>query len=162
MDLQKASRLQILTGWKEIANYLRRGVRTVQRYERELALPIHRPAGKSLAAVVALQTELDNWVSKSPRRVDSRPNRRALDTRTNKLRADFLQIDSEIALTFSAIALRATNQEQKRRTIRTARKAYDTITQLRESTDLSASDSDKLEANLRRLKTELESLGQRF
>ena len=163
MDLQKASRLQILTGWKEIANYLRRGVRTVQRYERELALPIHRPAGKSLAAVVALQTELDNWVSKSPRRVDSRPHSRALlDTRTNKLKADFLQIDSEIALTFSAIALRATNQEKKRRTIRTARKAYDTITQLRESTDLSASDSDKLEANLRRLKTELESLGQRF
>ena len=42
----------------------------------------HRPAGKSLAAVVALQTELDNWVSKSSRRVDSRPNRRVLDTRT--------------------------------------------------------------------------------
>src|SRR5215472_4147953 len=122
MDIQKASRLQILTGWKEIANYLRKGVRTVQRYERELELPVHRPAGKSLAAVVALQTELDNWVSKSPRRVDSRPHSRALlDTRTNKLKADFLQIDSEIALTFSAIALRATNQEKKRRTIRTAR-----------------------------------------
>ena len=36
-----------LNGWKEIANYLGKGVRTVQRYERTLALPVRRPSGRS-------------------------------------------------------------------------------------------------------------------
>ena len=33
---------QILSGWKEIANYLGKRIRTVQRYEREMSLPTHR------------------------------------------------------------------------------------------------------------------------
>lgn len=34
---------RLLSGWKEIANYLGKGVRTVQRYEYELLLPVvHR------------------------------------------------------------------------------------------------------------------------
>jgi hypothetical protein len=32
--------LEILSGWKDIANHLGMGVRTVQRYERELGLPV--------------------------------------------------------------------------------------------------------------------------
>ena len=31
-----------LDSWKEIATYLGRGVRTVQRWEREEGLPVHR------------------------------------------------------------------------------------------------------------------------
>ena len=31
-----------LNGWKEIAGFLGKGVRTVQRWERELGLPVHR------------------------------------------------------------------------------------------------------------------------
>lgn len=31
-----------LNSWKEIATFLGRGVRTVQRWERELQLPVHR------------------------------------------------------------------------------------------------------------------------
>jgi Tol biopolymer transport system component len=46
-----------LDSWKEIASYLRKGVRTVQRWEREERLPIHRLAGN----VFAYQTELDAW-----------------------------------------------------------------------------------------------------
>ena len=42
MHQQKITQLEILTGWNEIANYLGMGVRTVQRYERELGLPIRR------------------------------------------------------------------------------------------------------------------------
>jgi hypothetical protein len=55
---QAAAGIQILNGWKEIANYLGKAVRTVQRYEVELRLPVHRPAGKSAAAVVATKAEL--------------------------------------------------------------------------------------------------------
>lgn len=36
----------VLNSWKEVATYLGRGIRTVQRWERELGLPIRRPRGK--------------------------------------------------------------------------------------------------------------------
>ncbi len=57
---------QFLSGWKEIANYLGKGVRTVQRYERELGLPVRRPAGRPTGSVVATRAELDGWVAASP------------------------------------------------------------------------------------------------
>jgi hypothetical protein len=59
---------KVVTGWKNIAAYLDKGVRTVQRYERELGLPIRRPAGKPRAAVIATKAELDAWVAASPYR----------------------------------------------------------------------------------------------
>jgi hypothetical protein len=57
---------QFLCGWKEIATYLGKGVRTVQRYERQLGLPVRRPAGKPWGSVVATRAELDGWVGASP------------------------------------------------------------------------------------------------
>jgi hypothetical protein len=56
----------VLNSWKEIAAYLGRGVRTVQRYERELGLPVRRPRGKSRSAVIALTEDLDNWLRTAP------------------------------------------------------------------------------------------------
>jgi TolB-like protein/Flp pilus assembly protein TadD len=50
-----------LESWGEIAAYLRREVRTVQRWEKTLGLPIHRlPVGK-LSSVYAYPSELDKW-----------------------------------------------------------------------------------------------------
>lgn len=57
---------EILNGWKEIANYLGKGVRTTQRYECELGLPVRRPARHSCSAVIATKAELDAWVAASP------------------------------------------------------------------------------------------------
>jgi len=57
---------KVLNGWKEIAQYLGRGIRTVQRWERELQLPVHRPRGADNSAVVALGDELDGWLAKAP------------------------------------------------------------------------------------------------
>jgi predicted DNA-binding transcriptional regulator AlpA len=57
---------RFLSGWKEIASYLGKGVRTVQRYERELGFPVRRPAGKSHAGVIATRAEVDAWVAASP------------------------------------------------------------------------------------------------
>lgn len=62
----KSERSQFLSGWKEIASYLGKGVRTVQRYERQLGLPVRRPAGKPWGSVVATKAELDAWVKASP------------------------------------------------------------------------------------------------
>jgi hypothetical protein len=51
----------VLGSWKEIANYLGKGVRTVQRWERYSALPVHRPSGSSKGVVIAFTEELDQW-----------------------------------------------------------------------------------------------------
>lgn len=53
---------EILSGWKDIAKYFGNGVRTVQRYERELGLPVRRPVGKPQGSVIATKSELDAWV----------------------------------------------------------------------------------------------------
>jgi hypothetical protein len=60
-----ATNPDVLNSWKEVAAYLGRGVRTVQRWERELGLPVRRPRGKSRSAVIAFKTELDRWLRAS-------------------------------------------------------------------------------------------------
>jgi hypothetical protein len=151
------TQLQILTGWKAIANYLRKGVRTLQRYERQMGLPIHRPGGRS--SVVAIRGELDNWLA-SRNQLDSAAAHRALDSRTREVRANFLLIDSAIGLTFSGMALTARDPDKRRRTTQAARNAYLTVMRLRAGTDLLDAERDTLEANLQRLRDELQSLGQ--
>jgi hypothetical protein len=54
---------RLLNSWKEIASYLDRGVRTVQRWERELGLPVHRVGTGKRSPVFAVVTELNFWVS---------------------------------------------------------------------------------------------------
>ena len=162
MSQEKGAQPQFLSGWKEIADYLGKGVRTAQRYEREMGLPVFRPAARSGSSVTAIRTELDNWVATPHTYLPSPARRRALESRTNMLRANFLQIDSEIALTFSNLALTASDPEKKRRTAQAARSAYVAIMKLSEDTYLADADRDKLETNLQRLKRELQSLGQTF
>ena len=51
---------QRLDSWKEIAGYLRRGVRTAQRWERDAGLPVQRVGGDR-RAVYAFRADLDDW-----------------------------------------------------------------------------------------------------
>ncbi len=50
-----------LDSWKEIAAYLRRGTRTVQRWESIEGLPVHRLQHGRLGSVYAYKGELDAW-----------------------------------------------------------------------------------------------------
>jgi Tol biopolymer transport system component len=52
-----------LESWKEIAAYLRRDVRTVQRWEKYEGLPVHRHLHRRVASVYALVAELDTWMA---------------------------------------------------------------------------------------------------
>ena len=52
---------QTLSSWKEIAAYFGRGIRTVQRWERELQLPVYRPKSGHKAPVLAFSNELERW-----------------------------------------------------------------------------------------------------
>src|SRR5260370_336054 len=53
-----------LDSWGEIASYLGREVRTVQRWERTEGLPVHRHEHKKKSTVYAYAGELDAWIKK--------------------------------------------------------------------------------------------------
>ena len=53
---------QVLRSWKEIARYLAASMRSVQRWERLMKLPVLRVGMKSRAAVVAFKSDLDEWL----------------------------------------------------------------------------------------------------
>src|SRR5271157_5377865 len=55
-----------LDSWKEIAGYLKRDVRTMQRWERDFALPVQRLPGGPKAGVFAMRAELDRWLESNP------------------------------------------------------------------------------------------------
>src|SRR5690349_23888173 len=50
-----------LESWGEIAAYLRREIRTVQRWERYQGLPVRRLQIGKLGSVYAYRSELDKW-----------------------------------------------------------------------------------------------------
>jgi len=53
-----------LVSWKEIAAHLGREVRTVQRWEKTEALPVHRHEHQKKSTVYAYASELDEWIRK--------------------------------------------------------------------------------------------------
>jgi TolB-like protein len=52
-----------LDSWKEIAAFFGRDERTVRRWEKESALPVHRVPGGARGRVFAYERELDQWLS---------------------------------------------------------------------------------------------------
>lgn len=55
-----------LDSWKAIAQYLGRDVRSVQRWERDRGLPVHRVPGQKGGAVFAYESELEEWLRLGP------------------------------------------------------------------------------------------------
>jgi len=52
-----------LDSWKEIAAYVRRDVKTAQRWEKREGMPVHRHLHDKMGSVYAFRTELDAWTS---------------------------------------------------------------------------------------------------
>jgi TolB-like protein/tetratricopeptide (TPR) repeat protein len=83
-----------LDSWKEIAAYLRRQVRTLQRWEKQEDLPVHRLQHDTLGSVYAFKSELDAWRHRRQQRtrdqVEPRfPVLRAEASRLPRSRAEF-------------------------------------------------------------------------
>jgi len=51
-----------LRSWQEIAAYAGVSVATVQRWERDESLPVHRHLHRKLATVYAFPGEIDAWL----------------------------------------------------------------------------------------------------
>jgi TolB-like protein/Flp pilus assembly protein TadD len=65
-----------LDSWKEIASYLKRSIRTVQRWEEKESLPVRRHVHDKLGSVYAHKEELDAWWdARGPRLEDKEENR---------------------------------------------------------------------------------------
>jgi hypothetical protein len=101
----------LLDSWKEIAAYLNRNVRTVQRWEKLEGLPIHRHVHERASSVSARKKEIDAWQRQRSRVSDEiTENQRELELVIERLKTRLLVKRMREAL---AIALH--NDRVKRR-----------------------------------------------
>ena len=91
-----------LESWKEISGYLRCSLRTCQRWEQELGLPIHRLDGTPKARVFAYRNELDRWLREKLNHREQVAEHRAL-TRSRLRR--WLAVSAACCLILAAGAL---------------------------------------------------------
>jgi TolB-like protein/Flp pilus assembly protein TadD len=64
-----------LDSWKEIAAYLRKEVRTVQRWEKSSDLPVRRLAHAKMGTVFAYKSDLDAWWRDSQTKLENEENK---------------------------------------------------------------------------------------
>jgi hypothetical protein len=67
---------RVFQSWKQIAEYVGRTERTVQRWEQEFGFPVHRPSGRARSSVMALAQEIQEWTRGKPSLVQIRANSR--------------------------------------------------------------------------------------
>ena len=61
-----------LQGWKQIAEELDRGVRTVQRWEQKFGLPVHKLRTGVGCPVFAFKDELRSWLAKADKAIKTK------------------------------------------------------------------------------------------
>ena len=121
---EPVSKATVLNSWKEIAVYLGRGVRTVQRWEATLGLPVHRTAVGDRSPVLAFPHEVDRWLADRPltsreksdeQKDDTAPIAGPAEPRSDRL-GDALSVhlDRLQKLVIAAEQLNATVQRAKR------------------------------------------------
>ncbi len=152
-----------------------RGVRTVQRWEND-GLPIRRVGAGKRSPIFALTVEIDKWLLKQrtgavPEHVTTlQSDSRKLQAESQRLvstlqrsGADFLFLDTEIALSMAKSALSAGADTQKKaRSQRIARRAYNTILHLSQRLKMTKQEDSELRKKLAAIKRELEQSGERF
>jgi len=86
----------VLSSWKDVAAHLGKSVRTVQRWETELGLPIHRPDRRQQRIILAFPEELKRWMggkqAAAGKNGDER--RRRLEENKQRLRAQLQRLQS--------------------------------------------------------------------
>ncbi len=60
--IESSGQSKVLNSWKEIAAYLDRGVRTVQRWHMSYGLPVRRIGNSLRSPVFAFSGEVDDWL----------------------------------------------------------------------------------------------------
>jgi CheY-like chemotaxis protein len=111
----------ILSSWKEIAAYLGKSIRTVQRWET-LGMPVRRPHGVPSNVVLAIDTELTEWhrqfiASGGERKIadDSAERMQSLKEKLQSLAATIASLEDQVLALKSAV--RATESTSMARAI---------------------------------------------
>jgi len=114
----------VLTCWKDIARYLGRGVRTVQRWEQEFGLPVRRPNGSHRkSAVVVYIRDLEMWldsqwsergVENDDGKVIAKAELSELIKRSRSLRAAHMMIMEETSVALDTLIQSFNELEQTR------------------------------------------------
>lgn len=86
---------KMLSSWKEIAHFFGKGVRTVQRWEKTLNLPIRRPPGAPSNVVLARTSDLEEWMQRSAA-LRGNTEELAADRQPDDLKAAIAELDSEV------------------------------------------------------------------
>ena len=79
-----------LTSWKDIARYVGKGVRTVQRWEQSWNFPVRRPAHRARGTVLAFTDEIDSWM-----RSQFAPSEAGSECEVERLRAEVKRLLAE-------------------------------------------------------------------
>ena len=90
----------LLSCWKDIAAYLGKGVRTVQRWERDLDLPVRRTHGRGpKAGVMAMRSDIDAWLEARRASGDAHESKRndRLLRSVDVLRSEFKDCHRDLA-----------------------------------------------------------------
>lgn len=101
-SLAHAAQTSVLTSWKEIAQYIGKGARTAQRWERELGFPVRRMQHGRKSSVLAVPAEIDAWLqsqrlfAEQPR--SEKPERTTLLRTLNALRSENRKLRRQLAL----------------------------------------------------------------
>jgi hypothetical protein len=119
LEEKSANAAVMLRSWKEIAAYLGRGVRTVQRWHSELQLPVHSSTPNSRAHVFAYKAELDEWLRERARDMAVQHEPVGEDHRGNP------RLVRSRAATAKALALISTQHDQVTRITDTVRRIVD-------------------------------------
>ena len=95
----KPRKTDFLMSWKEIAFYIGRGTRTLQRWQREYAFPVRKTHPGAKSTVLAVQGEIDDWVKS--RQLDSACGEsnqiRRLRRRLEELQREIQDLRSQLA-----------------------------------------------------------------
>jgi tetratricopeptide (TPR) repeat protein len=94
-----------LESWKEISTYLERSIKTCQRWEIELGLPVHRLDGTPKARVFAYPNELDGWMAEKLSHIRERPEAPSTPGRSGK-RALRIAAGAVVLLAAAAVPFR--------------------------------------------------------
>ncbi len=97
---------RVLTSWKHIATYLGKGVRTVQRWEHEVSLPVHRPMPSDARIVIAVPDELDEWVKRQMPRTMGNATRARLRAELRARRSRLVELRSQLLRVTEAVLRR--------------------------------------------------------
>ena len=156
----------LLNGWKEISRYLKCGVRTAQRWHRDLHLPVNRVRSGKRGPVMADSQALDKWIKRRSSLLGEEAAMRrtsAATEQTKRLGNDFLWLELETGKNFASLAKTAKHTPTITRRRQAARKAYDTLRHyVSRHTLLPKSDLKEFQEELLKFRRELEQLGEVF